>query len=127
MKIEVTANTLRYQISHYDENGIVVNGRRLDESFILTPEDLIVPGLVKSILQLEEADLQPLIDLSPEVLIFGSGNAHHFLTPELSQFLLTQQIGYETMTTPAACRAYNVLLAEGRKVVASMYLEPTTL
>jgi uncharacterized protein len=58
----------------------------------------------------------------PELVLFGSGPTQHFLPPMLWQALVKQGIGFETMNTPAACRTYNVLVAEGRKVLAALLI-----
>ncbi len=60
----------------------------------------------------------------PEVVIFGSGNLLRFATPALLRSLFEQRIGVETMDTAAACRTYNVLVAEGRNVLAALLIEP---
>jgi uncharacterized protein len=63
--------------------------------------------------------------LNPELVIFGSGSRIRFPRPALLQALMSRRIGLETMDTAAACRTYNVLLAEGRSVVAALLFEPT--
>jgi uncharacterized protein len=60
--------------------------------------------------------------LQPEVVIFGSGPRLHFVKPALLRALIDQRIGVETMDTPAACRTYNVLASEGRRVLAALLL-----
>ena len=62
--------------------------------------------------------------LKPELVIFGSGARLRFAKPALMRPLIDAGIGVETMDTPAACRTYNVLLAEGRSVVAALLFEP---
>ena len=57
-------------------------------------------------------------------VIFGSGARIRFPRPALLRELIAKRIGFETMDTPAACRTYNVLLAEGRSVVAALLFEP---
>jgi len=64
-----------------------------------------------------------LAALSPELVIFGSGTRLRFARPELLRPLIDRRIGIETMDSPAACRTYNVLLAEGRAVVAALLFE----
>jgi len=61
--------------------------------------------------------------LAPELVIFGSGSRLRFPKPVLLQPLMARRIGFETMDTAAACRTYNVLLAEGRAVVAALLFE----
>jgi uncharacterized protein len=74
------------------------------------------------------ADLTPLhferiAALRPEVVIFGSGARLRFVPPALMRSLIEQRIGVETMDTAAACRTYNVLLSEGRSVLAALLIE----
>jgi uncharacterized protein len=56
-------------------------------------------------------------------VIFGSGVRLRFANPRLLEPLMARRIGVETMDTSAACRTYNVLLAEGRAVVAALLFE----
>ena len=64
-----------------------------------------------------------LAALKPELVIFGSGARIRFAKPALLRPLIDAGIGVETMDTPAACRTYNVLLAEGRSVVAALLFD----
>jgi uncharacterized protein len=78
---------------------------------------------------LDELTAQHFVDiagLKPEVVIFGSGKQLRFVPPALLRSLFEQRIGVETMDTAAACRTYNVLVAEGREVVAALLLEGPT-
>ncbi len=58
--------------------------------------------------------------LKPEVVIFGSGPRLRFASPALMRVLIDARVGVETMDTAAACRTYNVLVSEGRSVVAAV-------
>ena len=62
--------------------------------------------------------------LEPELVLFGSGSTLRFPRPEWLRPLVERRIGLETMDTPAACRTYNLLVAEGRSVVAALLVEP---
>ncbi|MFM2274766.1 MAG: hypothetical protein RL211_638 [Pseudomonadota bacterium] len=64
-----------------------------------------------------------LTELSPELVIFGSGERIRFPQPQWLQPLMAKRIGLETMDTQAACRTYNILAAEGRNVVAALLLD----
>lgn len=59
----------------------------------------------------------------PELVIFGSGNRLRFPPPVLMRVLMEKRIGLETMDTLAACRTYNILAGEGRRVVVALLLE----
>ena len=63
-----------------------------------------------------------IVALGPELVVFGSGARLRFVHPSLLRALIGRRIGVETMDTPAACRTYNVLVAEGRSVVTALLL-----
>jgi uncharacterized protein len=63
-----------------------------------------------------------LLDLEPEVVLFGSGERLRFPQPAWLRGLIERRIGVETMDTAAACRTYNVLAAEGRSVAVALLL-----
>ncbi len=65
---------------------------------------------------------QTLSDLSPELILLGTGEIHLFPAPSLLQPLFKKRIGIETMTTDAACRTFNLLLAEERAVLAALFV-----
>jgi uncharacterized protein len=73
---------------------------------------------------LSQAHFDSLAQLEPELVIFGSGATLRFAPPGLMRGLMAQRIGVETMDTAAACRTYNVLAAEGRRVLAALLVEP---
>ena len=73
---------------------------------------------------LTEADFEAVLALQPELVIFGSGARQQFVAPGLMHALIERRIGVETMDTAAACRTYNVLVAEGRSAVAALLLAP---
>lgn len=72
---------------------------------------------------LTPAHFDELLQLEPELVIFGSGARLRFPTPALLSSLMAQRIGVESMDTAAACRTYNVLVSERRSVVAALLLE----
>ena len=71
---------------------------------------------------LTEAHFDYFLALKPEVVLFGTGAKQQFARPELYRKLIKARIGIEFMDTPAACRTYNILTAEDRKVVAAVLL-----
>jgi uncharacterized protein len=73
-----------------------------------------------SVADLTSEDLEPLYALAPEVVLLGTGARQQFPEPALLATLHARRIGVEIMDTPAACRTYNVLVAEGRSVVAAL-------
>jgi len=74
--------------------------------------------------QAKTAHFEQALELAPELVIFGSGARLQFVSPALQRCLIERRIGIETMDTAAACRTYNVLASEGRKVLAALLLAP---
>ena len=68
-------------------------------------------------------DFDRLLAWDPELVIFGSGARLRFAPPALLAKLFERRIGVETMDTAAACRTFNVLASEGRRVVAALLVE----
>ncbi len=82
------------------------------------PWDAATPG------GLSEAHFERIAALAPEVVIYGSGARLVFPPPALLRPLMAARIGVETMDTAAACRTYNVLVSERRRVLAALLLAP---
>jgi uncharacterized protein len=59
-----------------------------------------------------------LLAHAPELVVLGTGATKRFVHPRLTRALTAAGIGVESMTTPAACRTYNILMTEGRRVLA---------
>jgi uncharacterized protein len=75
---------------------------------------------VQSFDQLTAAQLQPIFALQPDVVLIGTGTRQRFLSGALMVAFFNRGIGTETMTTHAACRTFNILVAEHRRVVAAL-------
>jgi uncharacterized protein len=73
--------------------------------------------------ELEAADLEPVVALAPEVLLIGTGVRQVFPAAAVFAALHARRIGFEVMDTGAACRTYNVLVAEDRRVAAALLIE----
>jgi uncharacterized protein len=72
---------------------------------------------------LTEQHFTQLAASQPELVIFGSGTRLRFAPPALMRSLMQCRIGIETMDTLAACRTYNILAGEGRRVIAALLIE----
>jgi len=111
-------------IARHGSEGVLVNGVEHRRSVIVPWTGAVAPWPVDRFEALMPAHFADLLTLAPELVIFGSGARIHFLRPALLKSLIERRIGVETMDTAAACRTYNVLLAEGRSVVAALLFEP---
>jgi uncharacterized protein len=101
---------------------VVVNGERHDRSIVVLAEEVRNDWIVRGFDGLEEAHFAYFLVLKPDVLLLGTGARQHFPHPRLYRALTDAGIGVECMDTPAACRTYNILVAEGRRVVAAILL-----
>jgi uncharacterized protein len=86
-------------------------------------ESIITDWLPSPVEQLSLADLQPALDLDPEVLLLGTGKEHRHAPIGLTTAVLQLGVGIEVMNTAAACRTFNVLASEYRRVVAALFIE----
>jgi uncharacterized protein len=89
-------------------------------SVILTATAVIERWRPASAQEITTADLEPLLGLAPEVVLLGTGSRQQFPDPRVLRILYEQGIGVEVMDTSAACRTFNVLVAEGRAVAAAL-------
>jgi uncharacterized protein len=110
-------------IARHSLDGVIVNGAEHRHSVIVPWQGAVLPWQVASFEALTEAHFEALAAMKPELVIFGSGARIRFPKPALLRPLMALRVGIETMDTPAACRTYNVLLAEGRSVVAALLFE----
>lgn len=110
--------------------GIVVTGagagwirigtEEVRDNVVLTP-DRVVPGFApRGFDALEAADFAALLPHEPELVILGTGASQRFPHPRVLASLIDVRVGVETMATLAACRTFNILSGEGRRVVAAL-------
>jgi uncharacterized protein len=93
------------------------------ENLLVTPERIVTAWAPGGFEALCEADFAAIAALEPEVALLGTGATLRFPNPRLTRPLIDAGIGLEVMDTPAACRTFNILAAEGRKVVAAVLVE----
>jgi uncharacterized protein len=90
------------------------------DNVLVTPERVVSGWAAGGFDALTEADFAALAELKPEVVLLGTGASLRFPHPRLTRALTDAGIGIEVMDTPAACRTFNILAAEGRKVAAAV-------
>ena len=98
----------------------MVNGERFDHSIVVLAEEVRNDWAVAGFDSLEEEHFIYFLALKPDVVLLGTGAKQRFPHPRLYRVLTDAGIGVECMDTPAACRTYNILVAEDRKVVAAI-------
>ena len=122
MKMHLDSTTGANRITGYGAGYVSVNEASLTRSFILTPETLVSDWGPKEVIDLDAASLQAVARLSPAIVLLGTGIEQRFPPSVLLAPMLAQGIGIEVMTTAAACRTYNILVAEGRPVAAALLI-----
>jgi len=110
-------------IHSYTEDYLVINGMKYDCHCLIHRDGLIQPWSTDTPLSPECSDFDALLACKPEVILLGTGKNLHFPPVELRRYFLQKNIGLEVMDTGAACRTYNILLAEGRNVAAAILLD----
>ena len=109
-------------IRAYAPGRINVSDTFYTKSLILAPDQVLDDWPPQLFAELKPEHLDAALALEPEILIIGTGAAQHFLPAEMLAALARRGIGVEMMDTAAACRTYNVLLSEDRKVVAALFM-----
>ncbi|MFT5446675.1 MAG: hypothetical protein ACI9DC_001845 [Gammaproteobacteria bacterium] len=120
MKLHSPPNDLSMRITAYNATSITIGERQMVSTFVITPQSLIVDIAPIEVEQLDWASLSQLHTLDLEVLLVGSGTHQQFPGSHFYAELSRVRIGLEVMTTPAACRTFNILAAEDRRVAALM-------
>jgi uncharacterized protein len=110
-------------IRSVSEAGIQVVDDFYREAMIISANEIIPDWPVKSVGDIEQKHLEQVLELEPEVVLIGTGARQIFLPPALMMFFYSRNIGIEVMSTDAACRTFNVLVSESRKVVAALIPE----
>jgi uncharacterized protein len=106
----------------YVPGQLRIGEREFTRSLIVSARTLIEDWRPQHIGELTVADLEPALALAPQVLLLGSGPRQVFPARELLAQLYAARVGFEVMDTGAACRTYNVLVAEGRAVAAALII-----
>ena len=97
----------------------MVNGERHASNLIVLP-DRVLPWAAASFAALSAEDFAPLAGLGLEIVLLGTGPRLRFPPPSLTRALAETRVGLEVMDLQAACRTYNILVAEERKVAAAL-------
>ena len=111
-------------IRAYEPGMVRINETVCTCSLIVTPQRLVDDWPVTHVGQVDSDVLLALLDYGPEIILLGVGNRQHILDPRVTMPVMQRGVGIEIMTTDAACRTYNVLLGEDRKVLAALIVEP---
>lgn len=119
MKLHLGGIDGRYSFSGYGDDHVQVNGQRFDFGLVVAANQLDSEAFKSVTFEaLETRHFDWLATHNTEIILLGTGPRIRFPHPSLTRALMEAHIGLEVMDTGAACRTYNILAGEGRKVVA---------
>jgi len=119
LKLHRSLTTGRNVITAYGPGYVQVNQDRYERSLIVTAEE-VADWAPASLAELQPEHMQALIERRPEVVLLGTGPALRFPRPDILRPLMQARVGFEVMDLPAACRTYNILVDEERRVAAAL-------
>ena len=123
MKLHQTQHQQYQTVTAYDDISVEINAIKFTHSLLVCPELPPIAWPVIHFSGLTEEHFKTIAALHPDVVILGTGKKQHFAHPKLSTCLTDQHVGVECMDSQAACRTYNILMTEGRKVVLALIIE----
>ena len=122
MKLHLATAAGQNAITAYGEGYVTVNQTRHEKSVVVTPDRLLTDWNVSGFDTLTPEQIAQLVPLDSEIVLLGTGDKLRFPRPDILRPLIEARIGFEVMDVRAACRTYNILMAEGRKVAAALLL-----
>ena len=109
-------------IRNVERGSIRIGDGLITDNIVVTQEALISDWFPDDLEAMSEQDLERILSLDPEIVILGTGWSPRRPPNEFVYALARRGIGLEVMDTSAACRTFNILLAEGRRIVAVLLL-----
>lgn len=122
MKLHLNITQGQNAITGHGDGYVTVNNQQIDHALIVLPDKLVNPWNIGDFASLTVADFAALIELRPELVVFGTGKVFRFPNIAIMAAFSKAGIGFEVMDTPAACRTYNVLISEGRYAAAALLI-----
>ena len=126
MKLHLSQNAGLLTFSSHGPGYVAVNGTRYEGSVLVCGREIEANWAPNGFDGLDTTQFERLGNMGAEIVLFGSGDRQRFPRPELLKALITKGIGLEVMDTKAACRTYNILVAEGRHVACGVIIDPPT-
>ncbi len=122
MKFTLEPGVASHLIRGYSDAEVRIGAHSVRGSCIVTADTLITQWEPQSFAELTAAHCEALLSLAPELVLLGSGAVQRFPPGEIRALLGAHGVGLETMQLGAACRTFNVLVQEGRRVAAGLFI-----
>ncbi len=110
------------KIIAYSDNWFKLSDRTVQKNIVISKNHIHEDLLTKNYHDFALQHLNKLMSWQPEIILVGSGKTSNFPNKEWGDYVNKKNIGFEIMDTGAACRSYNLLIDEGRNVVACLFL-----
>lgn len=122
MKFTLEPPTRANLVRSYSDSELLIGDVRVQQSCLVTADRLITEWPPASFAELAPAHLEAIFALDPELVLLGTGPTQRFAPPEVRSEFVRRRIGLEVMQLGAACRTFNVLVQEERRVLAALFL-----
>jgi uncharacterized protein len=122
LKLHLDPETAKNAITGYGDGYVMVNRQRFERSLVVLPDRILLDWPPNRFDDLAPEHLAELAGLDREIILLGTGAQLRFPRPEIIQPLMRSGVGVEVMDMQAACRTYNILLAEDRRVAAALLI-----
>jgi uncharacterized protein len=119
LKLHAQAPSDLNTVTGYGPDHIDVNRVRYTGALVLTAEGPVQAWEAGRLDQLQAGHFATILAKEPELVLIGTGPSQRFLPPTITLPLAQARVGFEVMDSAAACRTFNILVAEGRRVVAA--------
>ena len=120
MKLHTDSPTDMNTVTAYGPGWIEINRERFEGAVLVMPESEVVAWPVQDFDALTAEAMEGLLEYSPELVLLGTGATQRFPHPAFGAALMRAGVGLDVMDTQAACRTYNILMSEGRRVLAAL-------
>ncbi len=122
MKLQLSNTPGQKIFTAHGPGYVTISGERYEQPVVVTPQQVLTDWQPQDFAALEETHFAYFLAFQPEVVLIGTGERLRFPHPRLYRQLVEARIGVEFMDTAAACRTYDILISEDRKVVAAILL-----
>ncbi len=123
MKLTLEGNPNLNLIRSYSSGEIRVGEHSIRSSCLITADTLIANWPPATLEEMRLNHLEPILELRPELVLFGTGERQRFASGEIRAAFARAGIGVESMDLGAACRTFNILVQEERRVTAALFLK----
>ena len=122
MKVSLDTGTASYLIKGYSAGRVQVNETDYTQPLIVMPEALVPDWHAAPVTELTADHFEAVREYAPEILLLGTGRQQNFPPARLMAEVSRRGMGLEVMDTAAACRTFNVLMSEDRRVAAALMM-----